>query len=59
MLHKRLVIDLGLQTNLTQYKVPQDALVSVAEGALGTQNQNYEVSRVVKLLETLYTDTRV
>lgn len=55
----RLVIDLGLQTSLTHYKVPPDALESVAEGALGTQNQNYEVSRVVRLLETLYKDERV
>ena len=50
---KRLVIDLGLQTKLSEYKVPEEALVSVAEGALGSQNQNYELSRVVKLLETV------
>lgn len=50
---KRLVIELGLETNLSAYKVPTDALLSVAEGALGTQNQNYEVERVVQLLESI------
>ncbi|KAF6762970.1 alcohol dehydrogenase IV [Ephemerocybe angulata] len=34
--------DLGLDTTLSAYK-----------GALGTQNQNYEVERVVKLLESI------
>ncbi|TFK22557.1 alcohol dehydrogenase IV [Coprinopsis marcescibilis] len=50
-----LVVELGLQTTLTEYKVPRDELESVAEGALGTQNQNYEVARVVQLLESIYT----
>lgn len=50
---KNLVIDLGLETSLSNYNVPRDALESVAVGALGTQNQNYEVSRVVQLLESI------
>lgn len=49
-----LVIELGLQTTLTAYNVPHEDLESVAVGALGTQNQTYEVSRIIQLLEGLY-----
>lgn len=52
-LHNSLVIGLGLETNLSNYNVPRDALESVAVGALGTQNQNYETARVVQLLESI------
>ncbi|KAJ3508811.1 hypothetical protein NMY22_g16495 [Coprinellus aureogranulatus] len=50
---KSLVVDLGLESNLATFNVSRDALESVAVGALGTQNQNYEVTRVVQLLESI------
>lgn len=55
VLINELVIDLGLQTTLTDYNVPKEDLLSIAEGALATQNQKYEVGRIVGLLELLYT----
>ena len=49
----RLVIDLGLQTSLTEYNVPPEDLATIATQALGSENDP-QLSRVVKLLESIY-----
>ncbi|KAF4620435.1 hypothetical protein D9613_000745 [Agrocybe pediades] len=49
-----LVVNLGLKSTLTEYKVPKEDLVSIASQALGTENSDPQVPRVVKLLESLY-----
>ena len=54
---RRLVIDLGLQSTLAEYKVPTDDLASIAGQALGN-NSHPHIPRVVKLLESLYSSSR-
>jgi hypothetical protein len=53
------VVDLGLQTTLGEYKVPREDIESIAEAALGTQNQQYEVKRIVQTLEEMYAPLRL
>ncbi|CAA7259129.1 unnamed protein product [Cyclocybe aegerita] len=48
-----LVINLGLQSTLTDYNVPREDLVSVARQALG-RDDDPQQERVVKLLESIY-----
>ena len=48
-----LVINLGLQTTLTQYQVPTTDLKSIAIQALGNEDDP-QLNKVVKLLEGLY-----
>ncbi|KAH9485451.1 Maleylacetate reductase [Psilocybe cubensis] len=48
-----LVIELGLKSTLSEYKVPKEDLVSIAGQALGNE-EHPDVPRVVKLLEGLY-----
>lgn len=48
-----LVINLGLQTTLTEYQVPTTDLKSIAIQALGNED-NSQLNKVVKLLEGLY-----
>ncbi|KAF9566696.1 alcohol dehydrogenase IV [Agrocybe pediades] len=49
-----LVVNLGLKSTLTEYKVPKEDLVSIASQALATESSDPQVPRVVKLLESLY-----
>ncbi|KAG6903036.1 hypothetical protein C0995_007469 [Termitomyces sp. Mi166 len=48
-----LVVNLGLQSNLTEYKVPHDDLSKIAGGALGSQDDP-NLPQVVEMLKTLY-----
>jgi len=48
-----LVINLGLQSSLSEYKVPTEDLTSIANQALGRDNDP-DLPRVVKLLEGIY-----
>ena len=49
----RLVINLGLQTTLSQYQVPTTDLKTIASQALGNEDDP-QLNKVVKLLEGLY-----
>jgi len=51
---QRLVDDLGLHSDLSQYSVPQEDLPGIASAALGTSENNSETQDVVKLLKGLY-----
>ncbi|KAF9012399.1 alcohol dehydrogenase IV [Cyathus striatus] len=51
----RLVGELGVSSNLTEYKVPVGELESIASGALGTQDDpSVDVPTVVRMLKELY-----
>ncbi|KAG6820245.1 hypothetical protein H0H93_003409 [Arthromyces matolae] len=50
---QKLVFDLGLQSNLTEYNVPHTDLPNIAGGALGSQDDP-TIPQVVKMLRTLY-----
>jgi len=52
-----LVIKLGLQSTLAQYKVPEEDLGSVASQSLGRENHPFQ-PKVVELLKGLYSSTR-
>ncbi|KAG6886147.1 hypothetical protein C0993_000665 [Termitomyces sp. T159_Od127] len=49
----RLVIDLGLQANLTEYSVPHADLSKIAGSVLDSQDDQI-ISQVVEMLKTLY-----
>jgi len=48
-----LVVRLGLQSTLSEYKVPKEDLTSVANAALG-KDSDPQLPKVVKLLESIY-----
>ena len=52
----RLVTGLGLQSTLSEYKVPKEDLTSIASAALGKENDP-QLPKVVKLLEGVYSRT--
>jgi len=47
------VVELGLQSNLSEYKVPTQDITKIAAGALGSEDDPC-LPQVVKLLEGLY-----
>lgn len=49
----RLVDDLGLHSDLAQYKVPREDVPKIAEKAMGNRDDP-SFPKVVKLLENLY-----
>ncbi|TFK44778.1 alcohol dehydrogenase IV [Crucibulum laeve] len=52
---QQLVIDLGVQSDLTEYNIPKEDLEGIASSALGTQDDgSIVVGKVVEMLETLY-----
>ena len=53
----RLVTRLGLQSTLSEYKVPREDLTSIASAALGRENDP-ELPKVLKLLEDVYSKTK-
>jgi hypothetical protein len=54
----RLVTGLGLQSTLSEYKVPKEDLTSIASAALGKENDP-QLPKVVKLLEGVYSKTKL
>ena len=54
----RLVAGLGLQSALSDYKVPKEDLTSIASGALGKENDP-QLPKVVELLEGVYSKTKL
>jgi hypothetical protein len=55
MNHVRLVSNLGLKTSLGQYNVPREDLPTIAERALGGNNEIH--GEVVAFLEALYSSS--
>jgi alcohol dehydrogenase class IV len=53
-----LVIGLGLRSTLSAYKVPKEDLTSIASAALAGDNDP-QLPKVVKLLESIYSETRL
>lgn len=49
----RLIFNLGLQTNLTKYKVPKEDIPGIAERSVGSK-EGVVYERVVKIVESLY-----
>lgn len=49
----RLVVELGLKSNLSEYKVPTQDIPGIAAAALGRGGDSH-LAQVVKLLEGLY-----
>jgi hypothetical protein len=47
------VVELGLQSNLTEYKVPIQDIHKIAAGALGREDDPH-IAQVEKLLQGLY-----
>ena len=50
-----LVVELGLQSNLSEYNVPTEDIPKIAAGALGREDDPHR-AQVVKLLQGLYQD---
>lgn len=50
--HLRLVDDLGLRSTLTEYKVPHEDVLEIAQLAAGKEYSS--LPKVVALLESLY-----
>ena len=48
-----LVVELGLQSNLSEYKVPTEDIPKIAAGALGSEDDPH-LAQVEKLLQSLY-----
>ena len=54
----RLVTGLGLQSTLSDYKVPKEDLTSIASAALGKENDP-QLPKVVELLEGVYSKAKL
>ena len=50
----RLVVGLGLQSSLVQYKVPKEDFNFIASAALGGQADSVRLEKVIQVLEGIY-----
>ncbi|EDR08787.1 iron-containing alcohol dehydrogenase [Laccaria bicolor S238N-H82] len=54
-----LVVSLGLQSSLTQYKVPKEDFNFIASAALGAQADSVRLEKVIQLLEGIYNPNKL